>query len=155
MKAGDGAPGTAKLAVSGRRKYDCRTVIAILEPRRNDADHTLMPFPPVKAERARLDVDRRIECGERLVLHGGLDVTPLPVQAIELSGQALRGCRVVGHQAGDADRHVRESAGGIEARACDKAKVIRCCASRIAPAHGEQCRYPGLHASGPNAAPAL
>ena len=49
MKAGDGAPGTAKLAVSSLRKHDHRTVIAILEPRRDDADHALMPFPPVKA----------------------------------------------------------------------------------------------------------
>ena len=102
-----------------------------------------------------LDVDRRIERGERLVLHGCLDVTPFPIQAIELRGQALRGCRVVGHEAGDADRHVREPAGGIDTRACDKAKVVGRCASRIAAARGEQRGYPRLHASGTDASQAL
>ena len=60
---------------------------------------------------------------QRLLQHLGLDVAPLAVQPVELL-RAVRCARlVVGDQALDAEAHVGEAPGGVEARPGDEAEV--------------------------------
>ncbi len=150
-----GASRSAQLVLAGVREDQRRSVIAILETRGDDADHALVPFGPVETKGRCRDVDRRLERRERLVLHRGLDIAALVVQAIELRREPLRGRRIVGDEAGDADGHVREPAGGIDARTGDEAEIVGRRTSRIAARRGEERRNPGLHAPGADASQAL
>ena len=62
---------------------------------------------------------------------------------------------VVGEQAFDAERHVRQPPGGVDARADREAEVEAAGARRVAPGRREQRRDARLHAAGADALQAL
>ena len=74
---------------------------------------------------------------------------------VELLRQLGRARGVVGEQAFDAQRHVRQAAGGVDARAEREAEVEAGGARRIAAGDREQRRHAGLHAPGADALQAL
>ena len=103
-----------------------------------------------------LPIDGRlVEIVERLRLHRRFHVAPCMVEPVQLGSQRLRFARVVGQQAPDADRHVREPARGIEARAGDEAQVEGRGLSGVAARHFEEGAHAGLGAAGAQARQAL
>ena len=130
-------------------------MVPVLEPPGDDADHALVPIRVEQAERVGIGVggvDRAgVERGERLFLHRRLDVAALAVQPVELGGERQRRRIGLGEQATDADRHVGEPAGGIEAGTGDETQVVARRPARIAPRGGEQRAHAGLRAAGADA----
>ena len=113
-----------------------------------------MPFRAVDAQRERVGARRAFngfEVGQRFVLHRPLDLAALPIEGVELSGQRQRLGGRLREQAADAYRHVREPAGGVEARSGNKAQVEGRRACRITSRNGEKRRNPGMRASVANA----
>ena len=97
-------------------------------------------------------------CEQRLGLlaHAGLDVAPLAVDRVEQLRQLGGARRVVGEQALDAERHVGQAAGGVDARPEREAEVERAGTRRASRAGGgEQRGDAGLHAAGADALQAL
>jgi hypothetical protein len=60
---------------------------------------------------------------QRLLAHAALDVAPLAVDAVQHARQFVGARRVVGQQALDAQRHVGQPAGRVDARAEREAEV--------------------------------
>ena len=54
VESGDRAPRSLELMLAAARKHDDRPVIAVLQPRRDDADHALVPLRPMHAQRERV-----------------------------------------------------------------------------------------------------
>jgi hypothetical protein len=75
---------------------------------------------------------------ERLFLHAGLDLLALAVERVELLRDVERARFVVGDQRFDAERHVREASGGVEARADHEAEVHAAGLGRIAAGGAEE-----------------
>src|SRR2546426_5235217 len=122
VQPGQRASGPLEQAAGGgAREADNRAVQAVLQARGEDADHALVP---ARNEEGRTVLFGKLFCFiERLLEHDSLDLPALPFEAIELL-RAVRGARlVVGDQALDAEAHVGEPAGGVEARPGDEAEV--------------------------------
>ncbi len=126
---------------------------AVLEPRSEDADHALVP---VGREERRLGLRlQRFQLFQRLLEHAAFDLAPLAVQPVELA-RAVGGARlVVGDQAFDAEAHVGEPAGGIEARPGDEAEVEARGFGHVASSGAQQRGEAGLRLCGANAMQAL
>src|SRR5437762_14073693 len=77
---------------------------------------------PAPLRRAGLRIGQRAGRAERLLLHARLDRPALLVELIEARRQLPGAARVVGEQAADADAHVVEAAGGVQARRDGKAR---------------------------------
>jgi len=73
-------------------------------------------------------------------LHVALDLAPLAVQCVELLRQCQPTLEAVGGEAFDADRHVGQPSGRVDARTDRKAEVCRARRPRVAPGDLEQCR---------------
>ncbi len=89
------------------------------------------------------------------VLHVGFDVAPFAVDCIKLLGNRPGAAFVVGGQAFDAERHVGQAAGRIQAWTKCKAQIERRCASCFTTRGAKQCRDARLHAAGAHAFQAL
>ena len=87
------------------------------------------------------------QLGLGLLAHAGLDVAPLTVDRVELPGQFGGARRVVGQQAFDAQGHVRQAPGRVQARPERKAEVEAAGALRIARRRGEEGCHARLHAA--------
>ncbi len=79
------------------------------------------------------------------------DVAALAIEPVELGGERRRRRLGVGEEAADAERHVGEAPGGVEARTGDEAQVVARRPPRIAAADGQQRRDAGLRAAGADA----
>ena len=128
VQAGDGAAGALEFPFVAAREGNGRAVRALLDARGHDADDALVPVRVEQRQRRRFtDVDAgQLRLG--FLLHALFDVAPFSVHRVELFGQRQRACEVVGDQAFDADGHVREAPGGIEARPDREAEVEGVCA---------------------------
>ncbi len=142
VEAGDRAPRALELAAGAAGEHDGRTMVAVLEPPGDDADDALMPIGVEEAERVRIRLGAvdgaGFERGQRLFLHRRLDVAALAVQPVELGGERHRRRLGVGEQAADAERHVGETAGGVEAGAGHETQVVTRRPPRIATRGGQQ-----------------
>ena len=99
-----------------------------------------MPFRPVDAQCECVDARRPfngLKVGERFILHRPLDFAALTVELVELGGQRQRLGRRLRQQATDADRHVREPAGGVQPRPGNETQVEGRRTRRITPRDGE------------------
>ena len=76
--------------------------------------------------------------GERGFAHIGLDGTALAVECIELMGNRLCACGVIGNQTFNTQRHIGEPPGGIQAWAHHKTQVIGTGTRGVTPAHAQQ-----------------
>ena len=97
-----------------------------------------MPLGVEEGDRARVGRIDVGEIGERLLLHAGLDLAAFAVHHVELLREIPRAADVVGDQALDAERHVGQPSGGIQARAEAEAEVEARCRTRFARGRAEQ-----------------
>ena len=95
------------------------------------------------------------ERGLGLFAHAGFDFAPFTVDRIELLREVGSARRVVGDEALDAERHVGQAAGGVDARAEREAEVEGRCARGLALGHGVERGHTGGHAAGADALDAL
>ena len=94
----------------------------------HDADHTFVKVGVKHANSGwRLIgfVEQRLGNGKRLLAHVAFNVAALAVDAIQHFGQLVAARGVVGEQAFNAQRHVRQAPGGVDAGPQGKAKVKR------------------------------
>ena len=145
--------GAFEFAVAGSGKGESRTMKPFAQTRGEDADDTLVPLRIVEAQ----GVARRhvFNAGQCRLLHVGLDVAALAVQLVELACDVAGADRIVGGQAFDAQRHVRQPPGGIESRTGDKTQVIGARSTHVASGGIEQCGDAGMGAAGAHALQAL
>ena len=154
VETGDRAAGTPELAAGASREDDGRPVVAILQPRRDNADDALMPFGSIHAKRERVGIGRsldRCQIGQRFVPHRSLDFATLAVQRVELRGQRRGLVGRAREQAANAERHVGQPAGGIQTRSGDEAQIEPRRARDIAPRHVEDRSQTGMRAPAANA----
>ena len=116
----------------------------LLDARRDEADHALVPVLVEQADRVRRLDRAGIELRQRVELHVALDVAPLAVELVELPRQFQRALEAVGRQALDADRHVGQSPGRVDAGADREAEVHGAGRPRVLAGDLEQRRHPGM-----------
>ena len=117
----------------------------LLQPSRDDADHALMPARVEEHDGGRAGrIDRR-QIFERLLLHAGFDLAPLAVDRVELLRELPRAADVVGRQAFDAERHIREPARRVQPRAERKAQIEARGVAGVARGGAKQGRDARLH----------
>ncbi|MCY1544970.1 hypothetical protein D9M68_808850 [compost metagenome] len=92
---------------------------------------------------------------QRLVAHLAFDGLALAVDAVERARQFVGAQTVVGGQAFDAQRHVGQAAGGVQAWAEGKAEVEAGGRLGLARRHVEQRRHARRHGAGAHALQAL
>ena len=111
-----------------------------------------MPLRIEQAETEGQIVFRQLlELLERLALHALLDALAILVEVVQLLGVFLRQLRVFAEQQLDADGHVVQPAGGIEARAEDETEVAGGHLARLAPGHFQQRLEPRSCSTGTDA----
>ena len=130
MKAWDGAARTLELVLTPWRgaggKHKGGPVQLVFQARGHDADNPFMKIRVNHADGRRRLVVRVYQGfgdGKGLVAHVALDLAPLAVDAVQRLRQFGGTAGVVGQQALNAQGHVRQAAGGVEARAECKAEV--------------------------------
>ena len=161
VKAGDRAARALELVGlalgAAGRKHKGRAVHLVLDARGHDAHHALVKvgLEDDHCRRGCVRVGPGIGDGHRLLAHMAFDVAAFAVDLVELLGQLQRPCGLVGEQAFDAQGHVRQTAGGIDARAQREAKVHAAGLRRLAFGHLEQRRQARRHVTGADALKAL
>ncbi len=130
VKAGDGAARALELVFLALRaaggEHEGGAVHLVLQARSDDADHA---FVEVRVEhdqrRGRLFgcVEHLFGQRQRLVAHLAFDGLALAVDAVERPRQFVGTQSVVGGQAFDAERHVGQAPGSVQARAEREAEV--------------------------------
>ena len=117
VERGDRAAGSLPVAVRARDEDD-RAVVALDEPRGDDADHALVPVGPghgVGAASALLGRPR-LDLGHGLAEDAALDGLALAVQLLERVGEPARLGLVLGEQQLERLARVPETAGRVQAR---------------------------------------
>ena len=130
MQTGNRAARTFQFAGAAAGKDEGRPMQLFLDATGDDADHALVP---AGVEQRQAGAGTGVDVGEddrRGVLHVGLDTAPLAVDGVEFLGDVEGARNVVAAQAFDAQRHVGEAAGGVEARPEREAEVEGRCAFR-------------------------
>ena len=136
----------SRRAAGGKDKR--RPVQLVLDARGDDADHALVKLRVKHADGRRWlgIVGKQVFCQQqRLVAHTAFNVAPLAVDAVERARQCVGVAGVVGQQAFDANRHIGQTPGGVDAWPQGKAKVKRRRHRRFAPSDVEQRRHAGGH----------
>ena len=130
-------------------------MIAVLQPRRDDADHALMPVGAVERTACTRRHRRRDAAASRSASASSCIVDSMSRRSrLSRSSSRAIGCGlalVVGEQAADAERHVGEPPRGVEARPGDEAEVDSRRARGVAAGDGEQRGDAGLRAPGADA----
>ena len=145
-------------AVLAEGEDEGRPVQPVLEARGDDADHALVEVGVVDGE-GGIDLAGRghgaVDQPLGLLAHPGLDRAPLAVDGVERGGELGGAARVVGQQALDAERHVGQPPGGVEARAEGEAEVLGAGLARVAAGGGEEGGDARLHPPGADPLQAL
>ncbi len=126
----------------------------VLQACGHDADHTLVEVRVEHHQRRRrllAGVEHVLGQQQRLLAHLAFYAFALAVDAVECARQLLGTPGVVGAQAFDAQRHVGQPAGGVQARAQGKTEVQAGSACRLARRHLEQRCHAGRHGSSAHA----
>ncbi len=162
VKAGDGAARALELVLAAgrlaRREDEGRAVQPVLQPRGDDADHALVEVGVEHAQRGRrllAGLEQRLGQLQRLLAHAALDLAALAVDGVEALRQFGAARRVVGQQAFDAERHVRQPAGRIDARPEREAEVEGGGRRGSRPAAANSAARPQRQRAGADAAQAL
>ena len=145
VHAGNRAAGAAQFAVVGGGEHDGGAVEALFQTAGNNTDHALMEVFAVHRQRSLVFRQGVGAGGERVFQHALLDFLAHLVQAVEFAGDFLRFFQAAGQQAGDADRHIVEPAGGIDARRQRKAHIERLGFGRIAAGDFKQRAHAVAH----------
>ncbi|MNU84249.1 hypothetical protein D3C71_739620 [compost metagenome] len=155
MHVGDRAAGTADFVVARGREGQRWPPEFFLQARGHQSHDALVP---ARIEYADGGARRRagfFHRGQRLFAHLGFDRAAFAVDVVELAGHFQRLRFVVGGQAGDAQAHVGQPAGGVDARTQGKAQVEAVGAARLAAGDGEQRAQARLQAAAAHALQAL
>ena len=162
VKAGDRAARALELVLLARRlagrEHEGRAVQLVLDARGDDAHHAFVEVGVEHADgggRLLAFVEQRFHDLHRLLAHAALDVAALAVDRVQRARQLVAARRVVGQQAFDAQRHVRQPAGGVDARAEREAEVERGGDLRVARRRREQAGQPAGQGAGADALQAL
>ena len=130
VEAGDRAARALELVLLARRlagrEHEGRPVKLVLDARGDDADHAFVEVGVEHADRRRrllAFLEQRFGHRQRLLAHVAFDLAPLAVDAVQRARQFVGARGVVGEQAFDAQRHVGQPAGGVDARAEREAEV--------------------------------
>ena len=135
----------------GGRERNHGPVQSLLDPRRDEPDHALVPAVVVHADAgrhvARESRQLRVELCQRFELHLRFELASIGVELREAPGEFTRRGRIVGQQAVDAQSHVLEASGGVEPRAGLKREVLADHSGERAAGRFEQCPQPGRTAT--------
>ncbi len=101
MKAGDGTARSLDHAFAGRCEGDGGAVELVFQARSDDTDHALMPGVVKHADGTFVARVELIEQQHGSVLHAGLDVAPLAVDAVQFLRNGPGPPFVIGAQAFD------------------------------------------------------
>ena len=108
----------------------------VLEARGHNADHAFVKVGVEDADRGRwllVFVEQGLGNQKRLLAHTAFDLAAFAVDAVQGLGQLVRARGVVGQQAFNAQRHVRQAPGRVNARPQRKAEIERGRNRGIAP----------------------
>ena len=162
MKAGNRTPRALEFVfVAGCRagsEDKGRAVQFVLDARSHDADHALVKTGIENADRRRwcqFGREQRLGNQQRLLAHRALDLAPVAVDTVQRFCQLVGTRGVVGQQALDAQRHVRQTSGSVDARAQCKAEVEGGGRGRLPTGGCEQRGQSGRHGQGAHALQAL
>ncbi len=128
------------------REGDGRAVELLLHARRDQSDDALVPVLVEEADGARRLDPVAVERGESVDLHVALDVAPLAVQLVQLPRQLQRAFEAFRGEALDADRHVGQAPGRVDARTDCEAEIHRARRAGVLARHLEQRRHAGMQA---------
>ena len=130
--------------VAGPGEGDRRAMELLLHARRRRGRPRPGASPRRTGDRVRrLDQDL-VELREGVDLHVALDVAPFAVELVELPREFERALEAVRRQAFDADRHVGQAPGRVDARADREAEVVGAGgARRPCPATWNSAAIPG------------
>ena len=150
MHARDRATRAAQHAVLVRGQCNGGPVVAFLDARGHEPDDAVVPVVVMDDQCAGVGsgfTDQR----QRLFAHVAFQVASLLVDLVQFGGQLGGAGQVGGQQAFHADRHVGQSAGGIDARADGKTQVGGSQRVGAAAGHLQQGSDAGAGSSGTNA----
>jgi hypothetical protein len=102
----------------GARDQDDGAVVALDEPRRDDADHALVPLGAREhvGAAAALRLGPRLDLRDRLAQDALLDLLSLAVQVLELAREQIRLPPVVGQEQAQRGLRLAEPPGGVDPR---------------------------------------
>ena len=150
VQLGDGASRTAHFAVVRRGEDDGGAVETVFQTACHDADYALVEVVAVNRQRGLPERQCFGEARQRVVEHGLFDFAPFDVEVVQLCRQRLCRCVVVGQKAGDADGHIVQPSGGIDARAQRKTHVERLRLAPVAPCRVKQGADARAHLARPH-----
>ncbi len=123
VEAWDGAARAFELVLLARRgagrKHKRGAVQFVLDARGHDADHAFMKVGVEHTNGGRrffVFVKQRFSDGKGLLAHAAFNLAALAVDAVQHLGQFVTARDVVGQQALNAQRHVGQAAGRVDAR---------------------------------------
>src|SRR5438876_10343581 len=137
MQARNRPARAADLAGTGRGEGEGRAVVAILDAPGEDADYALVPARVIQAD-ARALAHRELR--HQLVglrLHAGFDRAPRAVELVELPRDLEGAPAVPGGQALDAEAHVGQTPGRVQAPPEQKPEVEPARTRRVLAGNGE------------------
>ena len=144
------------VARGGERNH--RAVEALFNARRQNADHALMPLGMVHRQATRQRVAAALQFfaqGQRFGLHSLLNLFTCLVQGVQLVGQHARLTEVVAQQQRDANGHIVQSSGRVQARPERKAQIACRQLERVAVGNFQQRLDPRTALARPDTAQAL
>ena len=123
VQSGDGAPRAFDKTAFGARKGNGGAVIALTQPPGNNADDALVPVGFKQADGAGCAGVEVLQAGFGGLLHGAFNIAPRAVVLFQRAGKVERGGSVIGEQTFNAQTHVVQPPGGVQARGGGKAQV--------------------------------
>jgi hypothetical protein len=166
VQAGDRTARALDLAAVAAGKGKHRAMQFLLDARGDDADDALVPVGVEQRHRGAPAASRQPSrqvggrhrpwrAAQRLFLHARFDLAPLAIERVELLRDVHRPSLVVGDQAFDAQRHVGQAAGGVEARADHETEVDARRLRRVASGGAKNGAQAGRQPALPDALQAL
>jgi hypothetical protein len=158
MQARDGSRRPLQFTLAAAGESDHRAMETLLDTCRQDTDDALVPLRVKQTESGRQFLriqSQRLDGSQRLRLHAGLDVLAVAVERIEPNRHGTRAGVAVRQQAFDAERHVFQASGRIQARPDDKAEIGRDDTPRRSAGDLQQRPYTRYAAPGADALQAL
>jgi hypothetical protein len=150
VEAGDGAARALQLVLLARRlarrEHEAGAVQLLLDARGHDAHHAFVELGVEQGHGGRRVLpllEQRLGQQQRLLTHVALDLAALAVDAVQRARQFPGARRVVGEQAFDAQRHVRQPARRVDAGPEREGEVEGGGERRRAARHREQAGQAG------------
>ena len=139
-------------------KHEGRPMPCVLDARGHDAHYALVK-PLVKyangGRRHGVGIEQLAGQGQGMFAHAAFGVAPLAVDGVELLCERCGMGRVVAEQEFDAEPHIGQPSGGVDARPQGKAQIERGSGLYRTPGHGKQGGHACRLLAAPDALQAL